>query len=54
MRAIKSANDPVAAGAYEAAALGYLRDEKVNLGPSAVAMFQFDESTSPGFTGNVQ
>jgi hypothetical protein len=55
LRAIKNAGDPALAAQFEATALNYLRDERINLGPQGVTgMFQFDESTSPGFTGNIQ
>jgi len=54
LRAIKSAGEPQLAAQFEATALNYLRDERINIGPSVTGMFQFDESTAPGFTGNVQ
>lgn len=55
LRGIKaSETDPTAAQAYEAAALRYLREERINQGPSATGILQYEESTAPGFTGNVQ
>lgn len=55
MRGLKAGEqDPNATAAFEAQALRYLREERINLGPTSVGIFQFDASTMPGFTGNVQ
>jgi hypothetical protein len=54
LRSLKAGEtDPTAALAFEATALRYLRDERINTGPTAVGMLQFDPTTAPGLTTNV-
>lgn len=54
MRALKAmATDPAAAQAFEALAVGYLTDERINSTPSDQGSLQFDVATMPGFTGNI-